>query len=147
MTERDFEIGGRRFKLNKIEVFKQFHIARRLTPIMGDIMAVAPKIKDSIKDEMSEEQKFEIIAKLAKPIMDGFSKLSDDDANLVLLGLCSSVEVHQPTSNSWARIARDNIFMINDFELPIILQLAGRAFAYNIAGFFPTAQQTSHGGK
>lgn len=151
MNERDFEIGDKKFKLNKIDVFKQFHIARRLSPIMGEIISVAPKIKQLMsskkEEEMSESEKLEAIAQLAKPIMDGFSKLSDADANLVLLGLCSAVEIHQSESNSWARIAREDTLMFNQIELPVLLQIAARSFMYNGSSFFRTAQQTSHGGK
>lgn len=146
MNERDFQIGERNFKLNKIDVFKQFHIARRLSPIMGDIMAVAPKIK-GLDENMPEDKKLEAIALLAKPVMDGFSKLSDVDANFVLLGLCSAVEVHQPTSNNWARVAREDSLMFGDIELPSLLQVAARSFMYNVSGFFSIAHQVSHGGK
>jgi hypothetical protein len=146
MNERDFEIEGRKYKLNKIDTFKQFHIARRLSPIMGEIMMVAPKVKE-IKDDMSESEKLNALAQLAKPVMEGFSKLSDEDANFVLLGLCGSVEVHQSESNSWARIARDNTLLFNTLELPTLLQLAGRAFMFNLSGFINTAQRTSHGAK
>jgi hypothetical protein len=146
MNERQFDLAGYKFQLNKIDVFKQFHIARRLTPIMGEILQVAPKMK-AIKDDMSESERLDAIAQVAKPIMEGLSRLSDADANLVLLGLCSAVEVHQPASNSWARVARDEVLMFNSLELPTLLQIAGRAFMYNLSSFFAIAPQTSHGGK
>jgi hypothetical protein len=144
MSERDFTINGMNFKLNKIDVFKQFHIARRLSPIMGEIMSIAPKVK-SLKEDMDEKEKFDAIAQLAKPIMDGFSKLSDADANLVLLGLCSAVEIQQ--ANNWARISNGEVLQFNMLELPVLLQVAARSFMYNVSGFFSIAPQTSHGGK
>lgn len=147
MNERDFQAGGREFKLSKIDPFKQFHIVRRLGPLLGDIIPVAQSIK-GLKDdsEQNEEEKLETIAMLAKPLMEGFSKLSDADADVVLLGLLSAVEIKQSTGN-WARIVRDKNIMIQDLELPILLQAAGKAFAYNLAGFFAIAPQASHGGK
>lgn len=148
MSERDFTAGGREFKLNKIDPFKQFHIVRRLGPILGDIIPVAQKIKSAISGtEETEEQKLEAVALIAQPVLNGLSKLSEEDANSVLLGLLSSVEVKQPPVGNWARVARDNQLMISDLELPLMLQVAGRAFAYNLASFFAIAPQTSHGGK
>lgn len=148
MADKDFEIGGREFKLSKIGAFEQFHIVRRLGPILGDIIPVAQGIKGTLSDkEQTEEQKFETIAKIAQPILNGLSKLSDIDANKVLLGLLSSVEIKQAPVGNWARIARGEMLMIQDLELPTMLQVAGRAFAYNLSGFFATAPQTSHGGK
>ncbi len=148
MIERDFSIGDRQFKLNKLDAFKQFHIVRRLGPILGDIIPMARKLKGvGSAENMSEEEKFDAFAELAAPVMNGISKLSDADANLVLLGLCSAVEVRQAQSNNWARVAVGENLMMGDLELPVLLQVAGRAFAYNLAGFFASAPQVSHGGK
>ncbi len=137
MTERSFEIGARSFKLNKIDAFKQFHIVRRIGPILADLL---PAMKDAQKiaagqGSMSESEKLDEFAKIAAPLMTGLSKLSDEDANKVLFGLLSSVELQQATGN-WARVATDSMVMIQDLELPLLLQLAGRAFAYNLSGFF-----------
>jgi hypothetical protein len=147
MSERDFTAGGREFKLSKIDPFKQFHIVRRLGPILGDIIPVAQKIKSTLSGTETEDQKFETIAQIAQPILNGLSKLSDEDANKVLLGLLSAVEVKQAPAGNWARIARDENLMIQDVDLPVLLQAAGRAFAFNLAGFFAIAPQISHGGK
>jgi hypothetical protein len=145
MAERDFEIGGRKFKLNKIDTFKQFHIVRRLAPILGDIIPIAQKLHKLQKENMTEDEMLESVVQLSGPIMAGISSLSDQDANLVLLGLCSSVEVQQMPTGNWAFVARDAGLMIQDLELPVLLQIAGRAFAYNLAGFFNSMPQTTHG--
>lgn len=148
MTERDFEVAGRKFKLNKIDAFKQFHIVRRLGPVLGDIIAAAQdmgKLPKKLED-LSESEKLDQIAKLIHPVMNGISKLTDEDANKVLLGLCSAVEVQQMPLGNWARVATDAGLMIQDLELPALMQIAGRAFAYNMSGFFATAPQVSHGG-
>lgn len=147
MSERDFEAGGHKFKLSKIDAFKQFHIVRRLGPILGDIIPVAQRLKGAHTENMSEDEKFNTFAKLISPIMSGLSKLSDEDSNLVLLGLCSSVEIHQPKSNNWAKVATPEVLMFQDLTLPVLLQVAGRAFAYNLSGFFLTAHPSSGGQK
>jgi len=136
MSERDFEIGSRRFKLNKIDAFKQFHIVRRIAPILAYLL---PALKDvqgvSANAELSESEKLDQFAKIAAPLMNGLSKLSDVDADKVLYGLLSSVEVQQATGN-WAKVANESMLMMNDMELPILLQIAGRAFMFNLSGFF-----------
>lgn len=139
MNERTFEVGGRRFQLNKIDAFKQFHIVRRLAPILGDLLPVAQKLS-KLKD--NTEAQFESLA----PIMDGIAKLSDADANTVLLGLCSAVEVQQASGN-WARIVVGDILAIQDLDLSTLLQIAGRALQFNLAGFFASTPQVSHGAK
>ena len=133
MNERDFEIGGRKFKLSKIDAFKQFHIVRRIAPLLSDLL---PTMKDVGKLKTStEEEKLEQISKFITPIMNGLSKLSDDDANRVLFGLLGAVEVQQSAGN-WARVANDQMLMIQDIDLPVMLQIAGKAFMFNLSGFF-----------
>ena len=136
MADRDFEIGTRKFKLNKINAFRQFHIVRRIGPILSDLLPSMTTMKKvSSSSELSEMEKFDEFAKIAAPLMTGLSKLSDKDADYVLFGLLSSVEILQDTGN-WAKVATDSMLMMQDMELPVLLQIAGRAFAFNLAGFF-----------
>jgi hypothetical protein len=135
MSTNDFEIGGRKFKLNKIDAFKQFHIVRRIAPILADLLPAMKSIQGVTKDTLSESDKLEEFAKIAAPLMTGLSKLSDEDSNRVLFGLLSSVEVQQGAGN-WARVSTDSMVMIQDLELPLLLQIAGRAFMFNLSGFF-----------
>ena len=136
MSEREFVIGNLEFKLSKMDAFKQFHVVRRMGPILSDLL---PNLKDmaaSSKKELNEEEKLDQIAKFVSPIMNGLSKLSDEDANKVLLGLLSCVEMKQVQTGNWARVASDNNLMFSNLELPILLQAAGKAFMFNLSGFF-----------
>lgn len=141
MSDRDFEFGGKKFKLSKINAFKQFHIVRRIGPILSDLVPVlsgANALKNP--DKLSEEEKLTAIAKFATPIMQGLSKLSDADAETVLFGLLEAVEMQQAAGN-WAKVASGSMLMIQDLELPVMLQLAGRAFMHNLSGFFSALPQ------
>ena len=136
MSDRDFEIGSHKFKLNKMDAFKQFHIVRRIGPILADMLpAMAGLQKVNLKEGLSETEKLENFAEIAAPIMKGLSKLSDADADKVLYGLLSCVEVQQESGN-WAKVSTDTMILINSFDLPVLLQIAGRAFGYNLSGFF-----------
>ena len=133
--ERDFEIGGRKFRLNKIPAMAQFRIVRRITPILSEML---PNMKHlgKVKDFSSESEKLEQIAQFVGPIMSGLSKLSDEDADKVLFGLLASVEIHQGDLVGWAKVSTESMLMFQDLELPAMLQIAGRAFMFNMAGFF-----------
>jgi hypothetical protein len=146
VNERNFKIGAREFKLLKIDTFKQWHIARRLGPIIGDIIPVAQRLKPVFEQQgISETEKFEAVAKLFQPIMNGLSKLSDADSDFILLGLCSSVEMKN--SGVWSRVVHEKAgLMFQDLELPELLQIAGRAFQFNLAGFFKSNPQISQVG-
>lgn len=141
--ENQFEVGGRKFQLNKINAFKQFHLVRRIAPILSEMLPAfgeAQKIT-SVSSQLSEKEQYDQLAKIAGPLLVGFSKLSDSDSDKVLYVLLSSVQVQQ--SVGWAWVATDTTLMIQDLELPEMLQVAGRAFMYNLSGFFRVLPQVS----
>ena len=146
MSEKDFSAGGIDFKIGKINAFKQFHIARRLAPILADMLPGMKKMQAIKDDNLTEDQRLDQIAEIAGPIMNGLSKLSDSDADFVLMGLLAAAELKQPTGN-WARIVVDGRLMFDNLDLPTMLQVAGRVFMENIAGFFGALPQVSHGGR
>lgn len=143
MGDNSFVLGGRKFQTRKIDVFKQFHVARRMGPTLAKLF---PLLKGAVSgdqfDKLSETEKFDVLAKFATPVMEGLSSLSDADADLVLYGLLSSVEMQQPAGN-WAQVASGNMLMIQDLDLPTMLQLAGRAFIFNLSGFFSVSPPRS----
>lgn len=136
MDDRSFKISGLEFKLNKVDAFKQFHIVRRIGPLLTDLLTAMQSIGGVKVDNLTEVQKLEHFAKLAEPLMLGLSKLSDNDSEYVLFRLLASVEVFQPEFKSWARIATDSAVIMGTLELPMLLQIAGRALVYNLSGFF-----------
>lgn len=136
----DFEINGKKFKLSKINALKQFHIVRKIGPILTELLPALQELQKSDIQKLSENENLESLSKFVTPIMNGLSKLSDAEADKVLYGLLSSVEVQQPAGN-WSRVSTDTMLMMQDMELPILLQIAGRAFMFNLSGFFAVLPQ------
>lgn len=139
--ERDFTLGGRDFKLCKIDAFKQLHIVRRLAPVLNDLLP-AMKSLTALKNlgELQEQEKLDSVGKFLSPVLMGMSKLTDEDTEIVFLGLLQAVEMKQSAGN-WARVANGKLLMIQDMELPMLVNLAGRAFMYNISSFFSALPQ------
>ena len=133
MNEKEFQIGERKFQLNKIDALKQFHILRRVGPILSELAPALKEIQPS-KKKSKESESLDAVARIATPVLNGLSKLSDTDADFVLYGLLSSVEMQQ--LGNWMRVSNNGMLMVQDLELPQLLQLAGRAFVYNMSGFF-----------
>ncbi len=83
--ENSFTHNGRKFKLGKLDAFRQFHIVRRIGPLLAELLPAMAEITKANKLEgLSESEKLDEFAKIAQPIMQGLSKLSDADADYVL---------------------------------------------------------------
>lgn len=142
--DNSFEIKGTKFKVSKINAFEQFHIVRRLAPVLKDMIPVAAKFNKLQKSGKKLEDLDEDEAMAAVlPIVDGISKLSDEDSERVLLSLLKAAEIN--TGGAWAKIANEKGMMFDNLDLPVLLQVAGRVFMYNISGFFSALPQVSPG--
>jgi hypothetical protein len=139
--ERTFELEGRKYQLSKIDAMKQYHIVRKIGPLLADLVSSMKDVVALKADGLTESQKLEEIAKVASPIMNGLSKLSDADSEYVLFRLLAAVEVEQPQFRTWAKVAVENGIMMQDLELPTLLQLAGKSLAYNLSSFFRLLQR------
>jgi hypothetical protein len=141
MHDNTFELSGRSFSLNKIDAFRQFHIVRRIGPILTDLLPVLKAIASQDTDKMSDGEQLDATIKLATPLMQGLAKLSDADAEYVFQNLLNSVQVKQMPQGNWARVFNNGMLMMNDLELPILFQIAGRALMHNLSGFFAALPQ------
>ncbi|MDH4163328.1 MAG: hypothetical protein OEW15_11665 [Nitrospirota bacterium] len=139
----EFKIGDKNFKIGKLDAFRQFHIVRRISPLLAEVMPSIASMSKAAKnaDNLTEDEKLDEFAKIAQPILAGLSKLSDADADYVLYRLLSVVEVEQPQFRTWAKIATDTGLVMQDLELPVLLQAAGRALMFNLSGFFALLPQ------
>jgi hypothetical protein len=134
-------VAGRVFAISKMDVFKQAHVARRMGPIMAGVIPALQALFASRKefDKLTEEQKLEKLSPLAKPVMDGFAKLSDEDFDYVLHRLIECAEMEN--GKVFSKVFMNGTLMFQDLTLPALLQLAGRVFMYNLAGFFSELPQ------
>ena len=118
----EFETEGRTYKVNKIDARSQFHIVRRLAPVLGQ---VAPAIQGG-KGGMD-----------ALPALaDAIAKLSDDDADYVLFGLLKVVNRKQDQGLGWGPVCTGTSIMYDDITMPTMLKLAWEAMSFNMSGFF-----------
>lgn len=141
----EFELGSRKFKIGKLNTFKQFHIVRRISPILADLLPAIKEVQKFQKkkeEQKTEVEKFDELATILGPVLTGFSKLNDEDSEFVLLGLLSCVEVQGP-GNIWAKVSTGTQLMFDDLDLPALLQIGGRVFVANLSGFFAALPQVS----
>lgn len=147
MKSKDFSVKGRNFKVRKLDPFKQLHIARRLAPILQEMI---PGMKESgvlkeggLKDveKLSMEEQLDLAAKFITPILSGASKLSDEDTDKIMFGLLETVEMQQQPTGNWCNVVSGNLLMVEDLELPELLNLAGRSFWFNLSRFFNVLPQ------
>ncbi|MBB3004360.1 hypothetical protein FHX57_006742 [Paraburkholderia tropica] len=119
------EVGGQKYRIGRIDARKQFHVARRLAPLLAGMSSVADKSAG--------------FAAFLGPLTDALSGMSDDDVDYVLdvcLGVCQRM---QPNGQGAPVIARGGGLMFEDIDMGQMIQLAVKVIQENLGGFFPGA--------
>lgn len=117
----EFELAGQTYRADKLNAREQFHIVRRLAPVIGH---AAPSIQGGDGIEA------------LPPLADAIGALSDENADYVLFGLLKCVQRKQQQGLGWAPVCTGTSLMYDDITMPTMLQLAWKALQHNMGGFF-----------
>jgi hypothetical protein len=146
--EVEREIGGIKYRIGRMDTFKQFHVARRLTPVLSGLLeALKAAGLDPAKLVKGEKPADIDPLAMVEPLGRVIGALSDADAEYILnacLDVC--LRDQTPTGGSgWAKLRSGSVLMFQDISLPVMLQLAWAVVETNVSGFFSAAGQTSRG--
>ncbi len=121
----ELELDGQNYRIGKLDARAQFHIMRRLAPVIGEL---APALQGGKGGKGGIE---------ALPAIAGaIAKLTDADADYCIFGLLKVVSRKQPNGLGWGPVATGELLMYDDIDMPQMLKLAWEALAFNMAGFF-----------
>ena len=138
IESKAFEVNGVKFQMMKLDAMKQFHIARRIGPILSELLPSLKEIAATSKGmpEAVGGDQMDAIAKVIGPIMMGLSRLSEEDSERLLKDLLARVQMWDTRFNTWVNLIAANQIALQDIELPTLIQIAGQSFAFNLSGFF-----------
>lgn len=118
----ELELDGHTYRVGKLDARAQFHVVRRLAPVLGEL---APALQGG-KGGM------EALPAIATAV----AKLSDADADYCIFGLLKVVSRKQPNGLGWGPVSTENLLMYDDIGMTQMLKLAWEALTFNMSGFF-----------
>jgi hypothetical protein len=154
-----FKVGDNEYRSDKLDAFAQFHISRRLLPVLtsfGDILlhqdaAVRAAIMGGDADDPAAQEL--VSAALLdldsmRPTLEAIAKMPDDDANYVLHGVLKVT--HRANVGpggeivSWSPVFNTNAkrVMYDDIELMEMLQILRAVLTESLGRFFSAPQST-----
>lgn len=117
------EVGGQQYRIGRLDAKKQFHVARRLAPLLAGLGGAL----------QGESKGF---AELVAPIAYALSKMSDEDTDYVI-DTCLAV-IQRQSNNQWASVmVRNGGLMFQDIDMAQMLQLTVAVIQGNLGNFFP----------
>ena len=145
MTE--LEIGGNTYRINSMSAMTQFHVMRKLGPVLPGIVPVLAQAAAALPQADGQEDGGAMttvdgvaaIAMAARPLLDGLAAMADADAEYVINHCLSAVMRRDPGGKSWNAVSRDGVTMFDDIDLMTSMQIDGAALPENYTGFFRAA--------
>lgn len=130
--DEPLEINGHNYKVGTLDAFKQFHVARRVMPILAQIGINAAKLQDMGKLSKSE-QGFDAIL---GPVSDVVAKMPEEDVNYILHSCLAVCKREQPDGR-WAPVFVRGQLMFEDLGMQGMLRLTITTIRENLGSFFP----------
>jgi hypothetical protein len=122
---------------------QQFHCARRLGPLFGELITLAPRLMTMTPDGMSDP----LVAKSLQEAIEAFAgalaKIPDADCDYVL-DRCMEVTQRLSGGNGhgmvWADVwsERAHKLMFDDIDMAEMIRIASEVMRDNLSGFFST---------
>ncbi|WGS52672.1 hypothetical protein LFL96_31295 [Paraburkholderia sp. D15] len=122
------EINGTSYRIGRLDAKKQFHVARRLAPLLAGLGSAL-------------QEKTTALVDLVSPIAGALSTMSDVDTDYIL-DTCLMV-VQRQQGDGWQSVmVRDGGLLFQDIDLPAMLRLAVAVIQQNLGSFFPDGPST-----
>ena len=126
----EITIAGNTYRYGKLNAFQQFHIERRILPLV--LSAFPVFFGTDTKNEDSAVSFREMMEK-SRPLADVLSKMSDEDADYVT-STCLSV-IQRKQGMEWVSLMSDGRLMFDDLDAFETVLLSFFVIRRNLANF------------
>lgn len=127
----EFELQGNTYSVGKMDAFKQFHVSRKIAPIVPTLIPIFVKLA---KDKKLTDD-LEAFSLLLGPFAEGIAGMSDESSEYII-ATCLAV-VKRKQGDTWATIWNNNgkVCMFDDMDLGVIMQLVLRVVQDSLGPF------------
>lgn len=158
----EFNVAGQSYRTAKIDAMRQFHLSRKIAPVIPALIPVFGKlaeakkaaVKVAIEKGMTPEQAEEIevspftsdpfgMVSLFEPFAAAVASMSDESAEYVM-GTCLSV-ISRQQGTTWSPVWNDRqkVCMFDDIDSGVMLQLAAHVVRESLGPFLAGLLSTS----
>lgn len=129
--ENEFELKDNVYIIGKLDAFKQFHLSRKIAPVIPSLVPVFVEIskKGDIQNNISA------IAELLQPFADGLAALSDEHSEYVLKTCLGAVK--RQTGETFTPVwdKRGNVCLFDDLDLGDMMQITVKVIQSSLGSF------------
>lgn len=128
----ELEVDGKEYSTGTLDTFKQFHVARRIAPILAQIGINAARLQELGRLQDSDQG----FAAILGPVSDVVSRMEDKEVEYILHA-CLAVCKRKQDDGRWAPVFNRGQLMFQDLGMSGMLRLAVTTIRENLGDFFP----------
>lgn len=120
----EFSIGDNQYRSGRMNAFQQFHVARKLGPVLAKI---GPAIMQASDQDW--------LARL-EPLVEAMAAMPEEDCNYILTRCLAVVSRFQGAA--WAQVWNEPAkrLMFEDIDMSVMIQIAIQVLGDNLSNFF-----------
>jgi hypothetical protein len=135
----EIELGGNKYRIGRMNAKKQWNIARRLMPVLAELIKAAKEIPEgTTPEQQSPENAEKFLEKISEPLADSFSRITDENSDYIIdtcLAVCERAQ-----GPAWAPLMRGGNLMFQDLDMTTMLGLTFAVIRENLGDFFSSDQ-------
>lgn len=121
------DIGGNEYRVESLDAMSQFHVVRRIAPIMANVGMTIAEMRASLgASEDDEAGKEEFMLKVMQAAMDVVAKMTDDDVNYVLFKCLAKAKRKQGEDGAarYMQVATGSNLQFQDLSMQDMVRLS-----------------------
>ena len=123
----EIEISGMTYRVGKLNALAQFHVSRRLAPVMAAIGLSLQSLTLGINADLTD------FSAVLGPAAEVMAAMKDDDANYIIFTCLA--QVSRKDGERYAPVVNNGQFMYADIDLPVMLRLVVEVLRTNLGNF------------
>lgn len=136
-TETEFEFGGDAYRIGVINAEEQFHIFRRLAPMVATMGVEMLRLLSNKQDTAAMSKTDWMLA--VAPLIGEMARMPQEDVDYVIKH--SLKVVRRRDGDMWAPLLNAaGAFMYQNLSMPAMLRLIFEVLRHNLDDFFPEPQ-------
>lgn len=141
----EFTVNGQGYRTARIDAMRQFHLSRKIAPIIPALIPVFARLAESQKAENAKPLSSDLagMAQLFEPFAEAIANMPDETAEYVM-GTCLSV-VSRQQGTTWSPIWNDRqkVCMFDDIDTGVMVQIAAHVVRESLGPFLAGLLSTS----
>lgn len=133
----DVTVGGQTYRVGRLDAMKQFHVARKLAPVITTLGGMS----DVVRSLKGGEAAGGIELASLRPVMDALASMPEADCEFILGTCLAAVQRKSDGGTGWTPIwnAGAKRLQFEDIGLTGMLEITAAVLRSNLGNFFPAA--------